>query len=145
MTSEYTARSIEEFITVAEHIVKLMDEYRIFILKGNLGAGKTTLVQQICTLLKTEDVVTSPTFALINPYLTEKAKVFHMDMYRVNSPEEAIEFGIEEYLWDEDNFCFIEWPDSIEILLPEKYVEIKIRQMPDQSRELSLTTFDDNN
>lgn len=145
MTSVFIAHSIEEFKDAASFVVELMQQYRIFLLRGELGAGKTTFVQVICALLKTDDIVTSPTFALINPYETEKGRVFHMDMYRVNSVEEAIDFGIEEYLWEDENYCFIEWPDRIEMLLPEDYVDIRISQKMDQSREIRIENISKQN
>lgn len=145
MTKKFKAKSVEKYKIVASYIVDLMKEYNIFILKGNLGAGKTTLVQEICSLIETEDVVTSPTFSLINPYMTKKGPVFHMDMYRINDAEEAIDFGIEEYLWAKDQFCFIEWPEKIEALLPDKYVEINIELTEGHSREIELTTINQAN
>jgi len=141
MAHVYIVREMGDYRNPASRIIELMEDHHVFILKGNLGAGKTTLVQAICEMIGTEDVVTSPTFALINPYITQKGKVFHMDMYRIKSAEEAMDFGIEEYLWDEDSFCFIEWPDQVEILLPGKYVEIVIELAHDQSREISIRSF----
>lgn len=133
----FKIRGGEDYKEAANHIVDLMDDFRIFILKGNLGAGKTTLVKEVCELLDSEDVVTSPTFALINPYKTRIGEVFHMDMYRINTMQEAIEFGIEEYLWDE-YFCFIEWPDIIQSLLPSNYISIEINLGMDQSRDVII-------
>jgi tRNA threonylcarbamoyladenosine biosynthesis protein TsaE len=133
----FEVSSLEAYSAPAEYIVDLMKTNFVFVLKGNLGAGKTTLVQEVCKLLKTKDVVTSPTFALINPYLTSIGTVYHMDMYRINHVDEAIDFGIEEYIWD-DQFCFIEWPEKIELLLPESYIEINIQLQEDQSREVKI-------
>jgi len=141
MTRKFEAKTVEEYKNVATHIVELMDKYNIFILKGNLGAGKTTLVQEVCRLIDSEDVVTSPTFSLINPYLTKKGPVFHMDMYRINNAEEAVDFGIEEYLWAKDQYCFIEWPDLIEILLPDSYVQIEFEQMEENKRSIIISTI----
>lgn len=127
----------EDYREVATFIVDLLTNFHIFTLEGNLGAGKTTLVKEVCELIGSEDVVTSPTFALINPYMTRLGEVFHMDMYRINSMQEAIEFGIEEYLWD-SHYCFIEWPEIIQSLLPSNYVRIKMKLGQDQSREISI-------
>ncbi|HAQ37490.1 MAG TPA: tRNA (adenosine(37)-N6)-threonylcarbamoyltransferase complex ATPase subunit type 1 TsaE, partial [Saprospirales bacterium] len=93
--------------------------------------------QTVCELLHSTDVVVSPTFSLINPYQTDKGTIYHMDMYRIKSVEEAIDFGIEEYLW-EDHFCFIEWPQIIEELLPEKFVRIRISQQADETRLIQI-------
>lgn len=133
----FKIKGVEDYNEVASHIVDLMDNFRIFILKGNLGAGKTTLVKEVCELLDSEDVVTSPTFALINPYKTRVGEIYHMDMYRINTMQEAIEFGIEEYLWDQ-YICFIEWPDIIQSLLPSNFIEIQISIGMDQSREVNV-------
>lgn len=139
MEKQFLTRSLSDLKQVAEFVVRLMEEYTIFLLEGNLGAGKTTLVQKVCELLHSGDEVVSPTFSLINPYQTDKGTFYHMDMYRIKSREEAIDFGIEEYLW-EDNFCFIEWPQIITELLPEKFVQIRISLQPDESRLIHINT-----
>lgn len=139
MTRQFTVDSLKEYEVPAKYIVDLMDEHTVFLFLGELGAGKTTLIQFICQQLKTSDVVSSPTFALINPYQTAKGMVYHMDMYRVQTVEEAIDFGVEEYLW-EGHICFIEWPERIEKILPEKYVKISIRQNEGTTRELNIET-----
>jgi tRNA threonylcarbamoyladenosine biosynthesis protein TsaE len=138
MEKQFLSRSLSDLKQVAEFIVQLMDQYTIFLLEGNLGAGKTTLVQKVCELLNSRDVVVSPTFSLINPYQTDKGTLYHMDMYRIKSSEEALDFGIEEYLW-EDNLCFIEWPQIIAYLLPEKFVKILITLQSDESRQIDIT------
>ena len=145
MTRKFEAKTVEAYKNAAAYIVELMEDYNIFILKGNLGAGKTTLVQEVCKMIESEDVVTSPTFSLINPYLTKKGPVFHMDMYRINDAEEAVDFGIEEYLWADDQYSFIEWPDKIEILLPEQYVIIEIEQQLNATRNISISTINPSN
>jgi len=138
MEKQFLSRSLSDLKQVAEFIVQLMDQYTIFLLEGNLGAGKTTLVQKVCELLHSRDVVVSPTFSLINPYQTDQGTLYHMDMYRIKSSEEALDFGIEEYLW-EDNLCFIEWPQIIADLLPEKFVQIQITLQPDELRLILIT------
>lgn len=139
MEKQFLSRSLSDLKQVAEFIVQLMDDYTIFLLEGNLGAGKTKLIQKVCELLHSKDLVVSPTFSLINPYHTDKGYLYHMDMYRIKSREEAIDFGIEEYLW-EDNYCFIEWPQIITKLLPEKFVQIRISLQPDESRLIHINT-----
>lgn len=141
MIKKFTVNHPDEFKDTAEYIISLMEDYTVFILLGQLGAGKTTLVQNICSFIGTEDVVSSPTFALINPYMTQKGMIYHMDMYRVKSVEEAIDFGVEEYMWD-GHFCFVEWPERIERILPDDYVKISIEQKDDHSRDITITTVD---
>lgn len=143
MTKRFTVEHLHEYKQAADYIIELMDEYSVFLMFGQLGAGKTTLVQKICGIIGSEDVVSSPTFALINPYKTKKGMLYHMDMYRVKKVEEAIDFGVEEYLWD-SHYCFVEWPERIEEIIPEKYVRIEITQNEDHSREVAITDVDSN-
>jgi len=140
MTKTFISNSLDQYQNAVDYIIDLMEDYTVFTLEGNLGAGKTTFVQQICKKLGTKDIVTSPTFSLINPYITDKGQIFHMDMYRLEHMEEAIDFGIEEYLWD-GHICFIEWPELIEPILPDLFVRIKIELQEDQSREIAIETI----
>jgi len=140
MKKRFVVRSVEEYEESASFIVDLMEQHSVFLFIGELGAGKTTLVQKICDQIGTEDVVSSPTFALINPYKTKKGMIYHMDMYRVKNEEEAIDFGVEEYLWD-GHFCFVEWPERIERILPDDFVKISITQLDDLSREINISVI----
>ena len=135
MLKNFTAQKLSDYTEVAKYIVALMEDHSIFLLIGQLGAGKTTLVQKICDLIDSQDVVSSPTFALINPYKTSKGMVYHMDMYRINDPEEAIDFGIEEYLWD-GHYCFIEWPEKADHLIPEEALQVTIQVLHDDTRKI---------
>lgn len=103
---------------------------------GEIGAGKTTLIQQICQQLGVEEAVTSPTFSLINEYLTVDGKrIYHLDLYRLKSEAEALDIGIEDYLYSDD-YCFIEWPEIIENQLPEDVVRIKLSVIDDSTRKM---------
>lgn len=119
---------------------KLIDEFpgqRVFAFYGKMGAGKTTFIQNICRHLGTTDNITSPTFALINEYKTpENTSLFHFDFYRIKDLEEAFDLGYEDYFYS-GNYCFIEWPEKIEPLLPENVVEVKIEVDDDETRNLS--------
>lgn len=88
-------------------------KHSILLLKGNLGAGKTTFTQNLLKKMGIKDQVSSPTYSIVNEYETENRKIYHFDFYRMNSKEEVFEMGIEEYL-DENNFCIIEWPEIYE-------------------------------
>jgi len=107
----------------------LLEEYpadRVFAFYGELGAGKTTLIQHLCRELGVIDVVSSPTFAIVNEYRTAGgARVYHLDFYRIKSLEEAFDLGYEDYLFSGD-YCLIEWPEKIENLLPSDFVNISI-------------------
>lgn len=103
---------------------------------GDMGAGKTTFIQSLCGALGVEQVVNSPTFALINEYFTPDGdSIFHFDLYRIEREEELYDIGYEEYMYSEA-YCFIEWPERAMALLPEDILHLEIMVMPDQSRLL---------
>ncbi len=111
---------------VLKTIIDFIKEYQNIAFRGDLGAGKTTLIKNMCNLLGVIDNVSSPTFSIVNEYESgEELKVFHFDFYRLESEEEAFDLGIEDYFYS-GNLCLIEWPSKIESLLPEKRLEIHI-------------------
>jgi len=129
--------SVEGLKNVAENLIKQFPDHRIFALYGKMGAGKTTFIQAICNYLGSDDNVTSPTFAIINEYKTENlSSIFHFDFYRIENLEEAYDLGYEDYLYS-GNYCFIEWPEMIESLLPENIVKVQIEVFDDESRVIS--------
>jgi tRNA threonylcarbamoyladenosine biosynthesis protein TsaE len=129
--------SIEGLKSVAEKLIAHFPENRVFALYGKMGAGKTTFIQSICKSLGSDDNVTSPTFALINEYNTADINsIFHFDFYRIEDIEEAFDLGYEDYIYSGD-YCFIEWPEMIEQLLPENMVKVKIETQEDESRLIS--------
>lgn len=110
---------------------------RIFAFYGKMGAGKTTFIQSICKVLETNDNITSPTFALINEYKTEADdSIFHFDFYRIKSLEEAFDLGYEDYFYS-GSYCLIEWPELVEPLLPQEYVEVKIEADEGGKRQIT--------
>jgi tRNA threonylcarbamoyladenosine biosynthesis protein TsaE len=110
----------------------------VILFKGNMGAGKTTLIKVLCRVLGVEDEVSSPTFSIVNEYWSEpKGKVFHFDFYRLEDEDEAYEFGFEEYLYS-GNICLVEWPEKISNLLPEKFGLIEIDEN-DGTRSIKFT------
>ena len=120
---------ISELEDVAFNIVKQAGKRRVIVFNGEMGAGKTTLIKEICVKLGVKENVTSPTFGIINTYLGGKGEVFHFDAYRIENEKEAFDVGIEEYLFS-GNWCLIEWPDKIEAFLPNQKdileVDIKV-------------------
>lgn len=123
---------------VADRILKFFPGKRVFALYGEMGAGKTTLIKSLCHKLGVEDVVVSPTFSLINEYRTNRGEpVYHFDFYRINSLSEAYDMGYEEYFYS-NNFCFIEWPEKIEQLLPPGFVYIEV-QLHDSDKTRTIT------
>lgn len=122
---EFKIRSIEEWQEVVDYVKSKLDR-PILLLKGNLGAGKTTFSQQLVSALDSEDEVSSPTYSIVNEYNSPKGKIFHFDLYRLKNIEEAYDFGIEEYL-DNAYLCIIEWPEIYESeLLAEEFHEMQI-------------------
>jgi len=129
--------SIDSLKGVAANLIKQFPEHRVFALYGKMGAGKTTFIQAICNSLGSSDNVTSPTFALINEYNTaDLSSIFHFDFYRIEDLEEAYDLGYEDYLYS-GSYCFIEWPEMIEPLLPENIVEVKIEAQENENRIIS--------
>ncbi len=119
---------------VAKQILSASGNSKILLFKGDLGAGKTTLIKEICHQLQIEDVVSSPTFSIINEYGSQKGNiVYHFDFYRINSLKEAEDLGLGEYFFSGE-LCMIEWPDKVEELLPERFTEITIISNNDNSR-----------
>ena len=122
----YDITSSSDLSSVAFELLRLSDN-RIFVLYGEVGAGKTTLIKHLCHHLNVLDPVSSPTFSIVNEYMTYRnKKIFHFDLYRLNSIAEAIDLGVETYV-NTENYCFIEWPDLIESLLPDNYTTLSIR------------------
>lgn len=120
---------------VAAQLLEAAGGRRKFAFYGEIGAGKTTLIQTLCRLLEVEDYVTSPTFALVNVYESPEGPVYHLDLYRLKTLEEALDIGVEEYFAG-DAYCFIEWPELVEPLLPEDVVRIKITFLAESSRKI---------
>ena len=133
--------AVEEMDRVVQALLEFAKGRKKVVLTGEIGAGKTTLVQAFAEHFKVEDLVTSPTFSLVNEYAyrepgtNQEAFIYHLDLYRLKDLEEALNIGIEEYL-DNDDYCFIEWPEIIEPLLPEDVVRIKIEITTDSVRKI---------
>ncbi len=119
-------KDVSELKSVAEQILETYSSEKIFLLSGKMGAGKTTLIKEMCRVMKVVDVVNSPTFSIVNEYKTTNGKsVFHFDLYRIKSPIELLDLGYEEYLYS-DSICLIEWPELATDLMPPVYVMINI-------------------
>ena len=158
--------NIDDLASAAQKFVDEMGENRVFAFYGKMGAGKTTFIKAICEALGVEDVVTSPTFAIVNEYKVNEElrmkneefatadeghekdssffihhssfnKVFHFDFYRIKNLREAYDIGCEEYFYS-GNPCFIEWPEMVEELLPEDTVEVHIEVLENESRIVTL-------
>lgn len=132
-----SADSIEQLPAIASEIISFTGNTRILLFYGDMGAGKTTLIKAICERLGVTDVVTSPTFSIVNEYAGAGQKICHFDFYRLKNQAEALDLGYEEYFYS-DAWCFIEWPEKIPDLVPENFVRINIRVMPDGSRQITI-------
>ncbi|MDR3272931.1 MAG: tRNA (adenosine(37)-N6)-threonylcarbamoyltransferase complex ATPase subunit type 1 TsaE [Flavobacteriaceae bacterium] len=116
---KFTVTTIDELKVAAAQILR-RSQYKIFTLKGNLGAGKTTLVKAFAEILKSTDEATSPTFSIVNEYVFPEGKIYHFDLYRLNDRNELLQLGFDEYI-DSGNYCFIEWAEISEAELPEHH------------------------
>lgn len=118
--------SEDQLREVADALLESLDGRTVVALRGEMGAGKTTLIRTLAERLGVEDQVTSPTFALVNQYETAAGeRLFHFDFYRIDDEREAFDLGYEEYFYSGD-LCLVEWPEKIERLLPDEVVEVRI-------------------
>ena len=132
-------KNLDTIREAAREFVANMDDRTIFAFRGSMGAGKTTFIKAICEELGVEDVINSPTFAIINEYrsTTTGELIYHFDFYRINKLSEAEDIGTEDYFYS-GALCFIEWPEKIEELLPGDVVEVAITEQPDGSRIVEI-------
>jgi tRNA threonylcarbamoyladenosine biosynthesis protein TsaE len=123
----------------AKEILEYISGHKLLAFYGSMGAGKTTIIKAICRILGTGDIVTSPTFTLINEYRTNKGEIiYHIDFYRIKKAEEVFDFGIEEY-FSSGSYCFMEWPELIGGILPSEAVKIKITVGEKEQRIIDIT------
>jgi tRNA threonylcarbamoyladenosine biosynthesis protein TsaE len=134
-------KDIEHIGEAAREFIEHIGEHRVFAFYGEMGAGKTTFIKAICEELGVEDVITSPTFAIVNEYsLTSHlspltSKIYHFDFYRIKKLEEVYDMGFEDYFYS-GALCFIEWPELIEEVLPEDAVKVHIKEKEDGTRTI---------
>ena len=135
---EIIIKDIEHIREAAREFIENMGEARVFAFYGKMGAGKTTFVKAICEELGVDDVITSPTFAIVNEYTAaEGDSIFHFDFYRIKRLEEVYDMGYEDYFYS-GALCFIEWPELIEDILPDDAVRVSIAEQEDGSRVVSF-------
>lgn len=126
--------SLDNIHAAAKQFVDNMGTSKVFAFYGKMGAGKTTFIKAICEVFGVDDVITSPTFAIVNEYTaTSGTPIYHFDFYRIKKIEEVYDMGYEDYFYS-NNLCFLEWPELIENLLPGDAVRVTIREEEDGTR-----------
>lgn len=136
MSMEIRIKSIEEIAVAAKEFVAAMGERKVFAFYGKMGAGKTTFIKAVCEELGVEDVINSPTFAIVNEYVDGQGEpIYHFDFYRIKNQQEVMDLGYEDYVYS-GHVCFMEWPELIENLLPEDAVKVTIEEEIDGGRVL---------
>ena len=135
----YTVHSLEEYPQAAKWFTGFLQQGQIFAFYGKMGTGKTTFIKSLCEELGVEDTINSPTFAIVNEYEDRLANtIYHFDFYRIKSLTEVYNMGYEEYFYG-DAYCFIEWPELIEELLPEEHRRVDITEAGDGARTITVT------
>lgn len=133
---------LEQYATAAQQFIDAMQGHHVFAFYGKMGTGKTTFIKSICEAMGVEDCINSPTFAIVNEYMSgENDTIYHFDFYRIKSIAEVYNMGYEEYLYS-DAYSFIEWPELIEELLPEDTVKVYITEEIDGSRTVKIDKKD---
>ena len=151
---EIKIQDIEHIAAAAREFIQHIGDSRVFAFYGQMGAGKTTFIKAVCEQLGVTDVVTSPTFAIVNVYTIAPSSsslssgsgrpsarlstVYHFDLYRIKRLEEVYDMGYEDYFYDASALCFIEWPELAEELLPPGTVSVTLQALPDGSRQITV-------
>ncbi len=134
-TISYTLNQIDE---IAHLLIQEAGDQKVWIFRGEMGAGKTTLIKSLAKALQVTDSVSSPTFGIVNEYQTQgKVLLYHFDFYRLDDPMEALDIGIEEYFYS-GNYCWLEWAEKIAPFLPERFFQIELALASEKERILTF-------
>jgi tRNA threonylcarbamoyladenosine biosynthesis protein TsaE len=132
-------KSLKTINKAARQFIEQIGDETVFAFNGTMGAGKTTFIKAICEELGVTETVNSPTFSIVNEYEAADGRIiYHFDCYRINKIEEALEIGVEEYLYS-DNLCFIEWSENIASLLPDSVVNVEITELENGERDVVIS------
>lgn len=130
--------SLDDIHAAAKKFVEQLGKGRVFAFYGKMGAGKTTFIKAVCEVLGVSDVITSPTFAIVNEYTTEDGEpIYHFDFYRIKKIEEVYDMGYEDYFYS-GRLCLLEWPELVEDLLPDDAVKVHIEAHDDGTRTVDV-------
>jgi len=133
----FTIQEIADLDIVAQELIKYTEKYQIFCFFGEVGAGKTTLITSFCKELGVKDEISSPTYSIVQEYVLDNKKLYHIDLYRLNSEEEAFDIGLEDYLYS-GAICLVEWPDNFLNLMPANYISVQITDLGEH-REITVS------
>ncbi len=124
----HQVKHIDQLVEVAEKLLITHPETRLFAFYGPMGVGKTTFIKALCRVLGSDEIVSSPTFSIVNQYLTQgEESIFHFDFYRIKNLREVYDIGYEDYFYS-GNYCFIEWPEKVEPLLPDSCKKVYMQE-----------------
>lgn len=136
---EILIRDKKHLHSAAKKLLEYCGNNKIIAFYGSMGAGKTTIIKAVCEVLGALDIVSSPTFTLVNEYKTSEGdSLYHIDFYRIKKQEEVFDFGIEEYL-SGTSYCFMEWPELVEGILPPETISVRITVDENEQRILSIS------
>ena len=140
---EIKIQSLDQIHEAARQFIAEMGDNTVFALYGKMGAGNTTFIKAVCEELGVSDVITSPTFAIVNEYRSDTAGelIYHFDFYRIKKLEEVYDMGYEDYFYS-GALCFIEWPELVEELLPGNTIKVTIEEVENGEREVTLESFE---
>lgn len=128
-----SVNNTSELPKIAKELLTYAEGQKFFIFEGDMAAGKTTFIKSLCEAIGVEDVVSSPTFSIVNEYESDNGPVYHFDFYRLKNLQEAYDIGYEEYFYS-GAYCLVEWPSKVADLLPEEYIKIDITVTGNEER-----------
>lgn len=134
--NEFPEFELSEISTISKKVIHFAEDINIWVFEGEMGAGKTTFIKEICKILGVNETVTSPTFSIINEYQTiDKEPIYHFDFYRIRHESEALDIGVDEYFCSGHN-CLIEWPSKVPSLIPKKHLKVNIKITGEKRRKV---------